>query len=89
MNIYLKFCGGCNPRYDRTHLASRIEERFPQHSFTRENNDQDITLVICGCSASCADRTDLAAPYGVCTVWNSESFDDVCRFIEEASRAAV
>lgn len=85
MNIYLKFCGGCNPRYDRTAFASQIEEAFPEHHFQREYADPDLSLVICGCKAACADKTDAAAPYGVCTVWSGDCFDDVCAFINDAS----
>ena len=88
MNIYLKFCGGCNPRYDRMEFASRVEEAFPEHSFQRNYQEPDISLVICGCGAACADKTDAAAPYGICTVWSCDSFEQACAFINEAASDA-
>lgn len=85
MDIYVKFCGGCNPRFDRMEFASRLEENFPEHSFQKEYKDPDISLVICGCPSACAGRADAAAPYGTCTLWSSDSYDEACRFINDTA----
>ncbi|MBO5994558.1 MAG: hypothetical protein J6Q41_03510 [Firmicutes bacterium] len=57
MNIGVKFCGGCNPKYDRGKLYQKIPGAYPDHSFelADENKKYDLLLVICGCERVCAD----------------------------------
>lgn len=63
MNIGIKYCGGCNPRYDRTREVQRFIKRFPQHTFTYtpEQTVCDVCLLVCGCQTACAESTGLAA----------------------------
>jgi 4-hydroxybutyrate CoA-transferase len=59
MKIGIKFCGGCNPRYDRGAYARTLSA---QH---RRNGDEveivetdrfyDVVYVICGCGVACVD----------------------------------
>jgi len=57
MIIGVKFCGGCNPGYDRKDLLNRIMKKNAGHRFeyAHEETIYDILLVICGCSRCCAD----------------------------------
>ena len=59
LKVGIKYCGGCNPDYDRVALFKMIEERlkgkikfvFP------EGADINLVLVIEGCKTACADLT--------------------------------
>lgn len=55
MEIGIKYCGGCNPRYDRKKFVELLKERF-SHSFEPAGTDReyDMLLVLCGCSSGCA-----------------------------------
>ena len=61
MTVGVKYCGGCNPRYDRVAAARRLEEAFPALTFSsaRPGACYDALLVLCGCTARCADLTGL------------------------------
>lgn len=61
MNIGIKYCGGCNPHYDRTKYLNKIMESFENYKFeyAKENNSYDIILVINGCNRACADHSEL------------------------------
>lgn len=55
--VAIKYCGGCNPGYDRVALAEYIKnslhgrvEFVPQDS-----EDADIVLAVEGCKTCCAD----------------------------------
>ena len=63
MNIGVKFCGGCNPNYDRGGLYQRILKVYPEHSFETadETKEYDALLVICGCERACANTERYAA----------------------------
>ena len=61
MRIGVKYCGGCNPRYDRVALVERIRRERQEDTFEGAIPGvcYDQLLVVCGCSAQCADRTGL------------------------------
>jgi hypothetical protein len=57
MRIGLKYCGGCNPHYDRVALVRRIEKRLEGRVefVSPESDDVDLILAVQGCSTACAD----------------------------------
>ena len=61
MNIGIKYCGGCNPHFDRSFIINRIMELFKDEKFeyAKENNSYDIILVVNGCSRACSDHSSL------------------------------
>lgn len=56
MKRAVKYCGGCNPRYDRVALVRQLEEKIGEALASAEvGTVYDELYVICGCSARCAD----------------------------------
>ena len=64
--VGVRYCGGCNPRYDRVALVRRIGDFFPEAEFVtaQPGVKYQAVLVVCGCLARCADVSDLAVPAG-------------------------
>jgi hypothetical protein len=62
LKIRVKYCGGCNPRYDRVALVKRIEERLGGKASLvgAEGNGIALVLAVVGCSIACADLTPFA-----------------------------
>lgn len=60
MHIGVKFCGGCNPRYDRRAYYESMIKRHPSHAFSiaEEGGFYDCLLVIGGCSSCCASHDE-------------------------------
>lgn len=56
MKIGIKFCGGCNPRYDRNLFLAQFIEMHPDHEIehAKENVCYDYLLIIAGCTSCCA-----------------------------------
>ncbi|MBN1880994.1 MAG: hypothetical protein JW885_02365 [Deltaproteobacteria bacterium] len=58
VTIVVKYCGGCNPLYDRVALVRRLEERlFGTARFVPAGGREckgDLLLVVCGCHVRCA-----------------------------------
>lgn len=53
MRIGIKYCGGCNPRYDRTALIEKIKNNVSSnHDFENfiEEIIYDVVIVLCGCT---------------------------------------
>lgn len=60
--IRIRYCGGCNPAYDRVKFASDFLSRLHQKKkdefkvVSGKDSPADIELVICGCSVCCLDN---------------------------------
>jgi len=57
VRVGLKYCGGCNPEYDRVALVRHIEESLQgKVAFvTPESEGVGLILAVEGCSIACAD----------------------------------
>lgn len=62
--IGVRYCGGCNPRFDRVALVKRLASFFPQADFppAAAGTAYDAVLVVCGCPSQCANTADLKVP---------------------------
>ncbi len=59
LKIGIKYCGGCNPEYDRVALVKYIEERLQKKAIflSPESEELDLILAVQGCGTACADLT--------------------------------
>lgn len=69
MRIGVKYCGGCNPRYDRPALVARLKDALGGgvdwiSAGAAEDVPLDFVLVVCGCTAACARHQDLTGARG-------------------------
>ena len=57
LKVGIKYCGGCNPYYDRVALVKRIESRLKGkvEFVSPENDNVDLVLAVEGCQTACAD----------------------------------
>ena len=57
LKIGLKYCGGCNPNYDRGAMAEKISRELNDTAkfVTIIDDDVDMVVSIQGCYVSCAD----------------------------------
>ena len=57
MKIAIKYCGGCNPDFDRVALVKRIEKRLKGKAelVSQEDDGIDLVLGVEGCKTACAD----------------------------------
>ena len=62
--IGVRYCGGCNPRYDRTAAVQALEKLLPGWEIVpvQPGADCPAAVVVCGCPARCAGTNDLNAP---------------------------
>ena len=86
VRVGLKYCGGCNPEYDRVALVGHIEKSLQGRVefVTPESEGVGLILAVEGCSTACAD---LSAFQGmeVRIIYNIEGAG---RFIKEIRKRA-
>lgn len=85
MKCGVRFCGGCNPRYDRRQALNRIESHFKDIDFVNaaEGIPHDLLLVIGGCSNCCASYEQFEAKGGVLKMWDEAHIDRILDDIQK------
>jgi len=81
VQVGLKYCGGCNPEYDRVAMVKHIQESLQGRVefVTPESKGVRLILAVEGCGTACAD---LRAFQGmeIRIIYNTEGAE---RFIKE------
>ena len=87
MLLGLKYCGGCNPRYDRTALVARLKAALPEVEFqpVRPGTVYDLLLVVSGCHVECADIEGIEARLGRIGVFAAEHLEPAIEKIKAYS----
>jgi len=81
LKVGIKYCGGCNPYYDRVALVRKIETRLDGTvEFVSPDKDSvDLVLAVEGCKTACADLGSFDGKE-IRVITQSE---DVDKFIQE------
>lgn len=90
MLIGVKYCGGCNPVYNRGRQVKRLQEQFPEHDFqfaAGDMKDCEIGLVVCGCVRACASVDGLAPRKKLFLLPTERSFSEVKMYLEQDREA--
>ena len=61
--VGIKYCGGCNPSYDRVKRVEGIAAALRPQAFlvSYEASPFELLLIVNGCPKACADRRDIRA----------------------------
>lgn len=81
----VKFCGGCNPRYERREALEKIKALFRDKvdfDYAKENVDYDVILVIGGCTNCCASHNQYSTQKGVLKMWEEAGINNISKSIE-------
>lgn len=73
MTYGVRFCGGCNPRYDRKAALERICEALSEKiafTYAAEGVFYDGLLVLGGCPNCCADYSRFQFRQPVVSMWD-------------------
>lgn len=85
MKCGVRFCGGCNPRYDRGKALEEIKEQLKDIDFVHaaEGELHDLLLVIGGCTNCCASFDQFKTKLGVLKMWDKTHIERICDEIEK------
>jgi len=81
VKVAVKYCGGCNPEYDRIALVEEIKEKLEGRAVfvSPGSGDADLILAVEGCKTACADLS----PFEGLPVRVITCREDAHRFIRE------
>jgi len=65
-NVGIRYCGGCNPSYERVEMIQEIQSLLGDRFIfsLHDQKDSDIMILVSGCPRACANRnsSDLEVP---------------------------
>ena len=81
----VKFCGGCNPHYQRGDAFRRIQADLPEIEFeyAEEGIGYDHLLVIGGCTACCPIIEQYTVNGDVLKMWSEDHVNNIKEKLEE------
>jgi len=77
-SFMVKYCGGCNSRYDRAGAIKRIQERIPikiKHYDGR--TIPDLLLIVKGCWSECINKDEYKSKYGIFCLQDEKDLEDL------------
>lgn len=79
MKCGVRFCGGCNPRFDRGKALKEIEREARDIEFVHAQEDDvyDLLLVMGGCSSCCASYEHFKVKGDVYKVWDYSQIETI------------
>ena len=79
MKCGVKFCGGCNPHYQRGDAYRKIKADLPEIDFeyAEEDVDYDQLLVIGGCTACCPLIDQYTVNDEVFKMWSEDHIENI------------
>ena len=84
MEVGVKYCGGCNPRYDRPAVLNKLKKKYSDvnFSYASEDKETDLLIVICGCTAACADYSKLKSKNGIVVIDDEKGIEKISQAID-------
>ena len=85
MKVALKFCGGCNPAYDRVEYWEQIRRKAGDKIdwVTLDYGNYDAVLLISGCDCACPRDDIPQMDRGVTPTNDSLNVEEVMSLLEE------
>ncbi|KAA8680554.1 hypothetical protein LN736_10475 [Clostridium sp. WLY-B-L2] len=82
----IKYCGGCNSRYDRKKFLYNLKKSF-RYNFEVAQLDKvyDILIILCGCSSCCVNYSELKFKFKKILVRSEEDFNEVKNLLDQYS----
>jgi sulfite reductase beta subunit-like hemoprotein len=77
--LAIKFCGGCNPAYERSDVAQIIEESLPNVRWVSADAEADLLIIINGCNSSCAQRPEIEEKGRFCLAIREDGVSKIYR----------
>lgn len=83
IKIGLKYCGGCNPNYERGTIVARASADYPDVCFAPYDPNEAYTLVliICGCLEECFAFHCPNAKHGTISIRALEEYQTFGKFM--------
>ena len=96
-SIGVKYCGGCNPVYNRRAILDRLRHDYPEAVIRFVSEEpvpeagivdsslgalpDDLAIVICGCRNECFDYSGYVGKHGQILIFSQEDYGRIEDFM--------
>jgi len=82
--IGIKYCGGCNPGYERVEMMEGVQFRFSDRFFFLRHDEPDIDVLILmsGCHRACAGENLNTTKIPYCSVTGENDFNGLISWLK-------
>ena len=82
--IGIKYCGGCNPGYERVEMTERVQFRFNDQFLFLRHDDPDIEglILMSGCHRTCASQDVNPTEIPHCSITGENDFDTLINWLK-------
>jgi len=83
LKIGIKYCGGCNPGYERVEMVERVQFQFKDRfSFLRHDEPEiDGLILMSGCQTGCAEDLNSTRIHS-CSVTRENDFENLIDWLK-------
>lgn len=88
--VGVKYCGGCNPSYDRVGFVTRLSSRYADKILIETVESTvvyDAIIVVGGCKVCCANHKDLTATHLKIIVASENDYSNTCEKLDKLIEA--
>lgn len=91
IKIGVKYCGGCNPRYDRKNIVTKLKNEYEDLIIELINKDEiyDLVIVLCGCTSCCISHENLKGKYGKVIVSKDKDYNNILKTINRIKKLEI
>lgn len=84
MRIGVKYCGGCNPFYDRKAEVEKLERNLENACFepVKQGETYDRILFVCGCQRACIRKLAASGNYSASGYLFAKNREDFAKLQE-------
>jgi len=77
--IGIKYCGGCNPGYERVEMIERVQSQLKDQFLFLRHDEPDIKVMVLmsGCHRACASRDVNPTRIPHCSVTGENDFENL------------
>lgn len=81
--IGIKYCGGCNPTYERVQMIQKVQSLMEDRFFFLPHDQQDLDLLLLmnGCPRACADENSNRSEIPYCSILGENDFETLINWL--------
>ncbi|MBB6217460.1 4-hydroxybutyrate CoA-transferase [Anaerosolibacter carboniphilus] len=90
MKIGIKYCGGCNPRFDRLQFIGRLKNNMEEDVGFEKAEEEciyDFLLIVGGCTQCCAEHGRLKSRHGKAYIRSQQDYGEIVQQLNAVKNA--
>lgn len=84
--VHVKYCGGCNPHYDRVAFVNALRDRYrgriELEPAAHHQSDAKVLIAVCGCRCKCIYAQDYPEYEQIIHISNEQEQQELIEYLD-------